>query len=454
MTGLWFRSLLLDTGWADSVRLSIEHGRIAALEIGAPRGADDEAHALGIPGLPNVHSHAFQRGMAGLTEIAGPAADNFWSWREVMYRFVDRLTPADVEAVSAFAFAEMLEAGFTRVAEFHYLHHDPRGAPYADLGELAARIAAAAAASGIGLTLLPVLYAHANFGGVPPTPGQRRFLNDIDRYARLLESSRRAIAPLAGARLGIAPHSLRAVTPDELAAARALAGAEGLIHLHIAEQRKEVEDCLAWCGQRPVEWLASHVPLDARWCLVHATHLADTELAAVAGSGAVAGLCPITEANLGDGIFPAREYLDAGGTFGIGSDSNVLIDAASELRQLEYVQRLSAMRRNVLGTGGARCSTGRALLQGAVAGGRRAHGLAPAALAVGADADLISLNTDHAALLGREGDNALDSFIFAARGTAVDCVWRAGRKLVAGGVHVDRERLTASYREALARLLA
>jgi formimidoylglutamate deiminase len=403
--------------------------------------------------MPNVHSHAFQRVMAGLTEVAGDAADHFWSWREVMYRFVDRLEPEDVEAVSAFAFAEMLEAGYTRVAEFHYLHHAVDGAAYADIGEMATRIAAAAEISGIGLTLLPVFYAHGNFGGSPPSAGQRRFINDIERYARLLDASRRAIAPLGGARLGVAPHSLRAVSPEELAAVTALVDSAAPIHLHIAEQRKEVEDCVAWCGQPPVEWLADHVPLDARWCLVHATHVNARELTSLAASGAVAGLCPITEANLGDGVFPTRAYLDAGGRWAIGSDSNVLIDAAAELRALEYAQRLTRQRRNVLGGVPSGASTGRTLWQGALEGGLRAHAESLPALSVGAAADLVSLDVSHPALAGHRRDAALDGFVFAARESAVDCVWRAGRKLVSGGAHRVREPLRVRYRALLSRVL-
>jgi formimidoylglutamate deiminase len=456
MESLWFRSILLASGWAEQVRLTLAEGRIAAIEVGSAPAPPDEAHELGLPGLPNVHSHAFQRAMAGLTESAGPHADHFWSWRELMYRFVERLEPPDVEAITAFAYAEMLEAGFTHVAEFHYLHHDPRGEPYVDPGELAQRIAAAAADTGIGLTLLPVLYAHGNFGGAPPKPAQRRFLNTPERYARLLESSRRAVQGLAGARVGVAPHSLRAVTPDELDAAIALAGV-GPVHIHIAEQRQEVADCLAWSGRRPVEWLADHVALDGRWCLVHATHLSAEELALLAASAAVVGLCPITEANLGDGVFPAREYLAAGGRFGIGTDSNVLIDAAAELRLLEYGQRLVSERRNVLTQAlhgaATQVSSGRALLEAALRGGTQAVGASGGALEVGASADLLSLDLRHDGLADRAADRALDSLVFAARTPAIDCVWRAGRKVVAQGVHTARAALAARYRRTLERLL-
>jgi len=446
---LWFRSALLESGWAQDVRLTIKAGRIERIEAGVPAGAQDERHAVGVPGIPNLHSHAFQRAMAGLTERATSVADNFWSWREAMYRLVGRMGPEEIEAISAFAYMEMLEAGFTRVAEFHYLHHDLEGRPYANVAESAERIIAAASEAGLGLVLLPVLYAHANFGGTEPQPTQRRFVNDVDGFARLLEASRRAAKALDGATVGVAAHSLRAVAPEELAAIHSM-GAP--FHIHIAEQTKEVDDCLAWSGERPVQWLLNHVQVDERWCLVHATHVTPEELERVAKAKAVVGLCPLTEANLGDGIFPASVFRAAGGTYGIGSDSNVLIDAAEELRTLEYAQRLTRRKRNVLSAGEER-STGRALFEAAVRGGARALGT-EALLCEGAEADLVSLATEHPSLAHRHGDAWLDGWIFAARGRVVDCVWRRGRKRVSGGVHVARAALEARYLQALARLLA
>lgn len=452
MISLWFGSALLDTGWVDHVRFGIAAGRIVRIDVGVEPTPQDERHTVALPGVPNLHSHAFQRAMAGLTESAGPSADSFWTWRNLMYRFVERLGPEELEAISAFAFAEMLEAGFTRVGEFHYLHHDRDGTAYSDLGELAARVAAAAHDTGIGLTLLPVFYAHSNFSGMPPGDGQRRFITDLPQFARLLEASRGAVQALDAARVGVAPHSLRAVTPQELAALVALAP-DAPLHLHIAEQVKEVNDCIAWCGRRPVEWLLDHHPVDERWCLVHATHVNAEEAHRLAASAAVAGLCPITEANLGDGIFPVPEYLNAGGTFGIGTDSNVLVSAAEELRVLEYAQRLAHRRRNVLAHGGGH-STGRHLLEAVVAGGAQALGCNGRGLAAGADADIVSLDSEHASLASRRGDALLDSWIFAARSPAVDCVWRYGRKVVSGGRHVRRDAITARYRRALAGLLA
>ena len=451
---LWFESALLSQGWGRGVRIAIEAGRIASIDTGVQPSPADERHAIGLPGMPNVHSHAFQRAMAGLTEVAGPGEDSFWTWRELMYRFLGRMDADQVEAVSAFAFMEMLEGGYTRVGEFHYLHHDPKGAPYTDVAELTHRIVAAAQHSGIALTLLPVLYAHSNFDGVAPHDGQRRFVNDIGRFARLVEAGRSAVRSLDAAVVGVAPHSLRAVTPQELSAAVALVP-DGPLHIHAAEQTKEVEDCIAWCGQRPVEWLLAHAQLDARWSLIHATHLTADETSRLAASGAVAGLCPITESNLGDGIFPALAYLGAGGQFGIGTDSNVLIDVAGELRTLEYSQRLAHRRRNVLAGANER-SIGRRLFAAALRGGARSLGAdaAGVGLVKGAAADIVSLDSQNPSLVAREGDALLDGWLFAGRDRAVDSVWRHGRKVVADGEHVRRGEIVARYRKVLAQLLA
>src|SRR5215475_8635373 len=357
MTRLHFASALLPSGWRDDVQVIVTDGTITAVTAGAPPQSGDERHQLAIPGLASLHSHAFQRGMAGLAEMRGDTADTFWTWRETMYRFALTMTPDDVESVATLLYAEMLERGFTRVGEFHYLHHDPGGAPYANPAEMAVRIVRAAETAGIGLTLLPSFYAHASFGGAAPHAGQRRFIASVDQFAELMAASRKALNRLRGANIGIAPHSLRAVTPDELTAILPLAEG-GPVHIHAAEQTREVEDCVAWSGRRPVEWLLEHAPVDQRWWFIHATHMTGTETAALAASGAVAGRCPLTEASLGDGIFPAREFCDAGGRFGVGTDSNILVGVADELRQLEYAQRLKHRERNVL-SHGPRVSTGR-----------------------------------------------------------------------------------------------
>ena len=451
MPSLWFETALLNDGWAREVRLTVSDGRIEAIQSGVSPAASDERGGVALPGLCNVHSHAFQRGMAGLTEYRGPTADDFWTWRELMYRFLDRITPEDVEAIAAQAYAEMLEAGFTRVGEFHYLHHDAAGAPYADLAEMAHRIVAAASETGVGLTLLPVFYAHSNFGGAAPSPGQRRFLNDPDRFARLMEASRAALAPLPDAGLGVAPHSLRAVTPEELALIRPLAP-DGPVHIHAAEQTREVEDCLAWSGRRPVEWLLEQAGVDPSWCLIHATHLTAAETEALAASGAVAGLCPITEASLGDGVFPTGDYLRAGGRFGVGTDSNILIDAAQELRALEYAQRLTRRTRNVLGSA-ERPSTGASLFANALSGGHQALGRDGLGLAVGASADIVALDSDHLALYGRQGDALLDGWAFAGDRGVVKTVWRRGVRVVDEGRHRHGEAIGRRYRQTLDRLL-
>jgi len=449
MRTLWFETALVDDQWADRVRLEIADGLIASIRTDVAAEPGDERHAIGLPGLPNLHSHAFQRGMAGLAEARGPSADDFWSWRDLMYRFLDRLSPDDVEAIAAQVYAEMLESGFTRVGEFHYLHHDVAGRPYAAPAEMASRIAAAAETSGIALTLLPVFYAHGGFGGAAPGAAQRRFLSDVDGYAKLVEGSRAVVSALPDAVVGVAPHSLRAVTPEELRAILPFAGA-GPIHIHIAEQRREVADCLAWSGKRPVEWLLETMPVDPRWCLVHATHMTDAERTALARSGATAGLCPITEANLGDGIFPAAAYLAEGGAFGIGTDSNVRIDAAEELRLLEYGQRLQGQARCVLGRA-ERPSVGASLFVGAVQGGARALGV-EGGIAPGRAADIVSLDARDPSLVGRKGDPLLDSWIFGSR-RGVDCVWRRGWKVVEAGRHVRADAIRQRYAATLARLL-
>ena len=444
---LHFAEALLPTGWARDVRITIAAGRFASIAADTRPMPGDARHAVALPGLANLHSHAFQRGMAGLAERRGASADSFWTWREIMYRFVDAVTPDDMAAIAAMAYAEMLESGFTRVGEFHYLHHDPVGAPYAGAA-MAEAIAAAAAETGIALTLLPVFYAHAGFGGQEPAPAQRRFICSLDQFAALRDASRAAIAALPDVVLGLAPHSLRAVTPEELAALEELAGTAP-IHIHAAEQVAEVEACLKWSGQRPVEWLLDNAAVGPNWCLVHATHMTPAENRSLAQSGAVAGLCPITEANLGDGLFPAAEYLAAGGHFGVGSDSNVRIDAAEELRWLEYGQRLNLQSRNVFAAG-PDASTGAALFGGALAGGAQALGTV-AGIAEGLPADFITLRSDHPDC---SGDGWLDQWFFASPRGAVDGVWRAGRQVVREGRHAGRDAIAARYRQTLARLLA
>ncbi|MFZ2869330.1 formimidoylglutamate deiminase [Zavarzinia sp.] len=453
MQAIFARQALLPEGWASAVRIELgPDGTIATVETGAAPLPGDQQVAILLPALSNLHSHAFQRAMAGLTEHRGRGRDSFWTWRELMYRFAAVLTPDDVEAIAAQVQIEMLEAGHAAVAEFHYLHHRPDGGDHDDIGEMSARVAAAAAETGIGLTHLPVLYAHGGAGGQSLSPAQGRFGCDLARYERLMTSAARAIAALpADCRLGIAPHSLRAVTPDLLKAVVA-AHPSGPIHIHIAEQMQEVRDIEAWLGARPVAWLLDHLPVDHRWCLVHATHMTGAETGALAASGAVAGLCPITEANLGDGFFPIEDFRAGGGLWGIGSDSNVRIALAEELRLLEYGQRLGLQARAVICPEGA--SNGRTLYAEALAGGCRALGRDAGAIASGRLADLVALDGEALMLDGRQGDAVLDAWIFAGDDRLVAEVWSAGRHTVAGGRHPAREKVAARFRQTLRRLLA
>jgi formimidoylglutamate deiminase len=449
MQTLWAERALLPDGWADGVRVTIgRDGRCASVRAGEAPAPGDERRAVLLPAPANVHSHAFQRAMAGLTEHRGPhPGDSFWTWRALMFRFLAQLTPDQVEAIAAFVQMELLEAGYAAVAEFHYLHHQPDGTPYAHRAEMAERIVAAAATTGIGCTLLPVHYQFGGCDGRSLGPGQRRFGTTPDDFARLHEASARALAALPpDARLGVAPHSLRAVSPVGLAQAVALA--PDLVHLHLAEQVAEVAEVQQVYGARPVEWLLAHAPVSAAWCAIHATQLLPHETARLAATGAVAGVCPITEANLGDGIFDAVGWFAAGGRLGIGSDSHVRVALAEELRQLEHSQRLRDRARAVLATPAQ--STGRRLFEAAVLGGAQASGRArggePVGIAAGAWADLLALDASQVDLEGVSGDRLLDRWIFACGERAVADVWAAGRHVVHEGRHVHRAPIEARYR--------
>lgn len=443
---------LLPLGFARNVKVTVEDGTITAVEADCRAdGAGRRFAGLALPGMPNLHSHAFQRGMAGLSERRGAPEDSFWTWREVMYRFLDRLDPDDVQSIAAQAFVEMLEGGFTALAEFHYLHHDKDGRAYANIAAMAEAVAAAAAETGLGLTLLPVFYRYDNFGQAPSVHGQRRFVNDHESYGRLLDASMAAIRDLPDSRLGVAPHSLRAVAREDLGWLASLRPDEP-VHIHVAEQMREVEDSLKLTGRRPVELLMETVQLDRRWCLIHATHLSDAERDGIAHSGAVAGLCPITESSLGDGIFDGVRYREAGGALGIGSDSNIQIDAGAELRQLEYSQRLRDRRRALFSEDQA--STGLALWQAACAGGARACGRAIGRLAPGSRADFITLDLDQPAIVGKSGADALDSAIFAANALPLRDVVVGGRTVVSEGRHHAREQVRSRFGLTMRRLLA
>jgi formimidoylglutamate deiminase len=444
---LFFDHAFLPGGWQKDVRIAVEGDRIASVEANVPVAPGERVKGIALPGMPNVHCHSFQRAMAGLAERRGPANDSFWTWREVMYRFLDRLTPEHVEAITAFAYMEMLERGFTAVGEFHYLHHAPDGSPYADLGEMACRIVGGAGEAGIGLTLLPSFYLHGSFGGAPAVPGQRRFLNSPDRFNALAARTRELASKDPSINVGIAPHSLRAVTPEGMRAV-VEASSQGPIHIHAAEQTKEVEDCLAWSGRRPVEWLLDEMHADRRWCLIHTTHMTDEETKRLATAGAVAGLCPLTEASLGDGIFNAAGYLPAGGRFGIGTDSNIDIDTALELRQLEYSQRLKHRGRNLIATVEGE-SNGMRLFSEALRGGAQALDRPMGSLETGKRADIVVLDDMHPDFASTGVNRWLDAWIFVAGRSAVQSVMAGGAWVVQDGRHLRREPITARYKAAL-----
>lgn len=452
-TTLFADTALLPSGWADNVRVAVDAaGRIASVETGAVAGARDSHVATLLPAPANIHSHAFQRAMAGLTEGRGPdPRDSFWTWRKLMYKFMEQLGPDEVEAIAAFVQMEMLEAGYAASVEFHYLHHAPGGAPYAKLGELSERIVAAASTSGIGLTLAPVLYQYGGCDQRPLNERQARFGNDMDRFAKLWGEAKESLAALpADARMAVAPHSLRAVGPDSLAACTNLSPDDPM-HIHIAEQVGEVEEVVTSWGQRPMEWLYDHQPVDSRWTLIHATQMEPHETEMVAASGAVAGLCPITEANLGDGIFDGVHYLEAGGAFAIGSDSNIRISLSEELRALEYSQRLRDKGRAVLARQGH--SAGRLLLEQAALGGATSAGRESGAIAAGRWADLIALDGQATNLIGRHGDQIIDSWVFAGDDRMVSDVWSAGRHMVRGGQHIAHADITQRYRAVMRKLV-
>jgi formiminoglutamate deiminase len=450
----WLEHAMLSEGWAEAVQLTVDPGGvIRAVATGAVRGEGTCIEGPSIPGMPNLHSHAFQGAMAGLSERTANLSDDFWSWRGLMYRLADSLTPEDISAVTAWTYLRMLKGGFTSVSEFHYLHHDRDGRPYGNPAELSLRVVAAAEAVGIDLHLLPVFYAHSNFGGAPAEISQRRFLHDVDGFMDLLVALRKELNNRNSFRLGMAPHSLRAVTMPQLqfsVNAFHRMDPTGRVHIHIAEQTREVLACLNFCGQRPVEWLLSNVAVDARFCLVHATHMEPTELLALSKTEAVVGLCPITESNLGDGMFPSLEWTEARGRLGIGSDSNVLVSAAEELRLAEYAQRLRHQRRNVLGAPGE--STGGALYRRCLQGGSQASSDEPFGFSVGAPANWITLDVTSPLMASRRGDHWLDTWIFAADRPVVRDVFVRGRQVVTNGRHANESEIEANALSVLRRI--
>ncbi|OGA19533.1 MAG: formimidoylglutamate deiminase [Betaproteobacteria bacterium RIFCSPLOWO2_02_FULL_66_14] len=457
MTTYFADEALLPSGWATRARIDIDaRGDIASVVANASEEGAERLRGPVLPGMANLHSHAFQRAMAGLAEVRGPDDDDFWTWRDWMYRFVLRLTPAQAEVIARQLYIEMLCHGYTAVAEFHYVHNDSEGRPYANRAEMLLRHLVAAREAGIAVTLLPSLYAWSNFGAKPLHPRQQRFASDPGAILGMIEIARAAAREDPDVHFGVAPHSLRAVDTaqlDELLAGLNALEPEAPVHIHAAEQVKEVKHCVKWSGKRPIEWLLARMPLDTRWCVVHATHMTNPETEGLARSGAVAGLCPTTEANLGDGIFPLLDYRAAGGRYGIGGDSHVSRNPADELRSLEYAQRLTA-RRRILVVRPDLHAAGTTLWLEAAAGGGWALGRSMGAIEPGMRGDLVVLDPEHPNLAGRAGDGVTNALIFGGGENLVRDVMVGGRWQVREGRHPGAAQAALQYRQAIEELLA
>ena len=440
---------LTEDGWRSDVSVTIgDDGKI--VQVLADQPITGTRTGILLPAVANLHSHAFQRAMAGMTEQRGPdPRDSFWTWRKLMYKFLQHLSPDDVESIAAYGQVEMLESGYASVGEFHYLHHQPDGRTYTQRAEMCERIIAAAESSGIGLTLLPVLYEQGGCDGRELTGGQKRFGNSIDEYTRLHTDAKALIEQRPQMTIGVAPHSLRAVSPQSLSAAVSLAGGQ-TFHIHIAEQDAEVAEVLEAWNARPVEWLLENQPVDTSWCLVHATQMNERETVKLARSHAVAGLCPITESNLGDGIFNGVSYQEHAGVWGVGTDSNVRISLSEELRTLEYSLRLKNKGRAIFAD--EHRSTGRVLFDNAAAGGAQALQRPSGCIAVGQLADLIALDAESANFIAVEKDQWLDAWLFASDDQLITDVWAAGKHLVENGRHIERDRIEQRYRNTLTTL--
>jgi formimidoylglutamate deiminase len=445
-----FTSALTSSGWRKDVAIAVDqNGMIESIEAGLKGG--ELISGIAIPAVPNIHSHAHQRLMVGLAERAGPGADSFWTWREAMYGFALKLSPDDLEAVAAQAYVEMLKAGFACVGEFQYLHHQPDGSLYDEPAEMSLRCISAAEHAGIAITMLPTLYNYSGFGGQAPHAGQRRFVNDADKFLEIYGTLNAVCGANPLRQLGISPHSLRAVTPELLKTVLNGIEDDARVHIHVAEQTKEVDDCLTWSGKRPVEFLLDQFEVSSRWCAIHATHMMAGETQRLAKSGAIAGLCPTTEANLGDGIFPADTFMKQGGAIAIGSDSQITISPAEDLRMLEYSQRLRDRTRNALASG-AGASTGRTLFDAALKGGASCLDNPVGVIAVGKRCDIAVLDDGHCAMIGREGDAALDTWIFSAGNAAMKDVIVGGSHVVKDRLHINEDRIQKKFSEAVRRL--
>ncbi|WP_339469178.1 MULTISPECIES: formimidoylglutamate deiminase [unclassified Pseudomonas] len=454
MSAFFAERALLPNGWANDVRLEISaDGVVTRVEANASADAAERLRGPVLAGMPNLHSHAFQRAMAGLAEVAGNPNDSFWTWRDLMYRMVGKISPEQLHVIARQLYIEMLKAGYTSVAEFHYVHHDVNGQPYADRTELSRQISQAATSSGIGLTLVPVLYTHSGFGGQAPNEGQRRFINSTENYLDLQARLKPILAAQPAQQLGLCFHSLRAVTPEQIHAVLAASDKACPVHIHIAEQQKEVDDCLAWSGKRPLQWLYDNVEVDERWCLVHATHADPEEVTRMAKSRAIAGLCLTTEANLGDGIFPAVDFLAQGGRMGIGSDSHVSLSVVEELRWLEYGQRLRDQRRNRLYRSD-QPMVGRTLFDAALDGGAQALGQPIGRLEVGKRADWLVLDGNDPYLATASEDGILNRWLFAGGDRQVRDVLVNGKWVVRDGRHAGEEESSRAFTQVLRDLLS
>lgn len=442
----------LANGWADNVLIEVQGGEIYSVQPN--QTCTKDAMVLSGPVLPtlaNVHSHAFQRVMAGAAEVCLKPNDSFWSWRDVMYKVVQKLTPEDARIIAKQLYIDMLKAGYSQVGEFHYLHHQVGGKPYNDVTEMAQQLLSAANEAGIGVTLLPVLYSHSGFGGQSPTAGQARFIHSTDSYLALHQACDSLVKKQPRHHLGVCFHSLRAVTPEQIVEVLQATSEQARVHIHIAEQQKEVQDCLSWSGQRPVAWLQENIGLNERWCLVHATHLDDNELKSIAKTHAVAGLCPTTEANLGDGIFPSVAFEQAGGRWGIGSDSHVSLSIVEELRTLEYGQRLRDQQRNRLYQVG-QPRVGDYLFSQALNGGNQACHVA-LGLAVGNRADFMVLDETHPFVAASESQDLLNRWLFACSDQVIKDVFVAGQQVVKDFQHKHDMSSRCDFTQVIKRVM-
>ena len=444
----FIKKALLSQGWAKNVRLGVDDkGLIVSLQANVLAEQDDHRLGLVIPGLVNCHSHAFQRAMAGLTEYQVSPTDTFWSWRKTMYRFANLVSPEDLQDIASYLYLEMIKQGYTSVAEFHYVHHQPNGKPYSSVSQLSQSVINAANIAGINLTLLPVLYMNAGFGDQALLDDQKRFGNSVDSYLALHDEATRYCSHQSQHSLGMALHSLRAVPASSMTEVishfkdRAHSCP---IHIHIAEQTQEVEQSIKALGKRPVEWLLDKYDIDKQWCLIHATHMTPKETAQVAKSGATVVICPTTEANLGDGLFPLRQYLDDGGQIAIGSDGNTCTNPMEELRWLEYGQRLLSRTRNVASDDRER-HTGTNLYRHCLEGGARSIGQKPGALTLGGRADLIVLDDNSADLANIAADSILDVLIFGTSQSLIKDVMVNGTWKITNYHHADEERIRNTF---------